>query len=548
MTPAATTGTLVARTSPAPGVEQMVGFLQGGAGELFCSVHAPAAGAHATLVMCPPMLADHAFSYRREVLLAVELARRGVAVWRFHYAGTGYSEGSPEAVSFDTLVADAKVVVDAAASTTPSPLTVGGTRCGAMVAATVCGDHPLVCWEPVADGGAYLREGFRARMIADGGQLNRRPPTRAELLHELRSEGRIELLGYSLYERLYDTLARLRLADLVSPRTRRILLIGSPTADGAEPAASLATLLREQGADLTTAPAGIAEGWWFHRTQQTDAEGLAVELAGAIDAWLWRSATPTPVSAQLDSGVRSCDFIAVGATSVFALLTPPSGPPRGEAALLLWGGGGMPAFGRNQVAVALARRLAGRGYHVLQLDHPGRGDSPGPEPADPIDEQSKLAVFAAARAAYMWLRERGHCSVLTIGSCQGAVAALNTADAAHTLTGLVLLAPPIAERFEETTAGDQPCDALSTLHPRMRASFGEVARRGTPVLIAYGTHDEGFQSFQAAMDAELSASLRAAGHRFTLTITDERIHGYMTVSGQQATIDIVLDWLERLQA
>ena len=96
-----------------PGVEQTTRFLRGPVGEVFCSVHAPAAGAHASLVMCPPLLADHPFSYRREVLMAVELARRGVAVWRFHYAGTGYSDGSPEGVSFDTIVADARLVVEA---------------------------------------------------------------------------------------------------------------------------------------------------------------------------------------------------------------------------------------------------------------------------------------------------------------------------------------------------------------------------------------------------------------------------------------------------
>jgi pimeloyl-ACP methyl ester carboxylesterase len=203
----------------------------------------------------------------------------------------------------------------------------------------------------------------------------------------------------------------------------------------------------------------------------------------------------------------------------------------------------MPAFGRNQVATTLARRLAGHGYHVLQLDYPGRGDSPGAEPPDPIDEPAKLEVFAAARAAYEWLRSRGLSRVLTIGSCQGAVAALNTADAATTLTGLALLAPPIAERFEAGPGAGEPCGALSPMHPRMRDSFDAVVRGGTPVLLAYGVHDEGFQSFKAALDGDLGSMLRPAGDRLTLSLTEERIHGYMTVSGQEATVEIAMAWV-----
>jgi pimeloyl-ACP methyl ester carboxylesterase len=537
-----------ARASPAPGVEQTVRFLNGPAGELFCSVHAPAAGAHASLVMCPPVLADHSFSYRRELLTALELARRGVAVWRFHYSGTGYSDGSPREISFDSILADARLVVHEARAASAAPVTVGGTRLGAMVAAAAAEDHPLVLWEPVADGSMYLREGFRARMIADGGQLERKPPTSAELIDELRRVGRIELLGYSLYEQLHDSIAARRLHDFFRAVDRRVLLIGSRTADDAEPGGNLAEELRELGADVTTATVGVAEGWWFHRTQQSDPTALAAELAAAIGPWLPQSEAAAAVEPPPDRGHRTCRFLDFGDGAVFGLLTPPSGTPRGAGVLLLWGGGGMPAFGRNRVAGSLARRLSALGYNVLQIDYPGRGDSPGAEPADPIDEPSKLAVFAATRAAYEWLRSCDLSRVVTIGSCQGAVAALNTADAASQLTGLALLAPPIAERFEAENANGAQCGTLSTMHPRMRLSFREAVRKETPLLLAYGIHDEGFQSFRAAMDGDLGALLRPAGDRVTLTLTEERIHGYMTVSGQEATIDIVEAWLERLSS
>ena len=535
-----------ARIVPAPGIEHTIQFLEGPTDELFCSIHAPIAGAEAILVMCPPVLADHSFSYRREVLLALELARRGVAVWRFHYAGTGHSEGSPGTVSFETIVADAAFVVESASSAAALPVTVSGTRVGAMVAAAVAGNGPVVLWEPIADGSAYLREGFRARMIADGGQLKRKPPSSSELIAELRSAGRIDLLGYSLHEQLHDSIARRKLGDVLSMGSGRVLLIDSRTADGAEPSDGLAEELRLLGRDVTSATVGIDEGWWFHRKHQSAHAAVAADLADVIGPWVPRFEAPATVAAPAQRGRQTCDFIEIGESAVFGLLTPPSATPRGEAALLLWGGGGMPAFGRNQVATALARRLTGRGYHALQLDYPGRGDSPGSEPSDPIDEPDKLEVFAAARAAYRWLESRGLRRVLTIGSCQGAVIGLNTADAAPELTGLALLAPAIAERFEADAGEGAPWGALLAMHPRIRTSFEAVVRARIPLLLAYGVHDEGFRSFQAAMDADLGSILRPAGDLLTLNITGERIHGYMTVPGQEATIEIVMDWVEQL--
>ncbi len=526
----------VARSEPAPGIEHSVRFLNGRNGAIFCSVHAPVAGARATLVMCPPVLADHPFSYRRELLLALELAKRGVAVWRFHYAGSGYSDGSPAALSFDSMVADGATLVDAASSSAACPITVGGTRVGAMVAAAVGGDHPLVLWEPVADGDAYLREGFRARIIADGGQLNRTPPSSAELLAELRRAGRVDLLGYSLHEQLHDSIAKRTLRGEISPRGAGGLVIESLSGGSAR---HLLDLERE----VTTAVAGPTEAWWFHRTQQSDPAALASELTRVIRPWLPESQGPHALTQPAGEGPGEPAYIGTRASGVFALLTPPTGTPLGTAALLLWGGGGMPAFGRNHVTTSLARRLASLGYHVLQLDYPGLGDSTGAQPPDPIDEPAKLEVFAAVRAAYDWLAARGLSHVLTIGSCQGAVAALNTIAAARELTGLALLAPPIAERFEDDGCSGAPI----ALHPRMRDSFRSFVRSAKPMLMVYGEEDEGFRSFRAAMDGELGALLRPARERVTLSYTDERIHGFMTVSGQAAAIELVMDWADHIE-
>jgi hypothetical protein len=104
-----------------------------------------------------------------------------------------------------------------------------------------------------------------------------------------------------------------------------------------------------------------------------------------------------------------------------------------------------------------------------------------------------------------------------------------------------LLAPQIAENFDAVSD-----DAIGQMHPRIRASFQRAVATATPMLIACGVNDEGFESFQVAMNGELGAILRPLGDRLTLTLTEERIHGFMTLSGQEATIDIVMSWLDRL--
>ena len=59
------------------------------------------------------------------------------------------------------------------------------------------------------------------------------------------------------------------------------------------------------------------------------------------------------------------------------ILTAPNGNANGAAVLSLWGGGGVPAFGKNQARVRLSRELAARGFHALRFSYTGVGESGG---------------------------------------------------------------------------------------------------------------------------------------------------------------------------
>jgi acyl carrier protein/dienelactone hydrolase len=198
------------------------------------------------------------------------------------------------------------------------------------------------------------------------------------------------------------------------------------------------------------------------------------------------------------------------------------------------------------VAAKLAERLSDRGFHVLQLDYPGCGESPGPTQTEPIDEASKLALFESVRSAYRWLAARGLGQVIAIGSCQGAVAALYTAEDIPSPAGLALLAAPVREGDEICVPGAPGGAAEGAASPRYLDAMGRAVDAGMPILLLYGTDDDVFPDFDRARAGELGQLLSRAGKRATLRLTDERIHGYLTVSGQEAGSDAVVEWLDAI--
>lgn len=134
--------------------------LFGGPELLFGCRHMPAAGATTGVVICPPTLSDAEVNYHREVRVGRWLARAGVAAQRFHYRGTGHSDGNPGAISFAGLVDDARRAVDHLHDRCGIDR-VGflGTRVGALVAARMARDYdaaPLALWQPVVDPRRYV--------------------------------------------------------------------------------------------------------------------------------------------------------------------------------------------------------------------------------------------------------------------------------------------------------------------------------------------------------------------------------------------------------
>jgi pimeloyl-ACP methyl ester carboxylesterase len=238
----------VARTDERTGVRERVGFLGRPPDQLFAALYEPPAPARAAVVICPSILADLTHNYRREVALSRALAARGVAAARFHYRGTGNSHGEPSAVTFETLVDDARTAAALLGSRSRCRAAFLGTRVGALVAAAAAGDAPLVLWEPVTDGTGYWREAFRAQRIRDLTRTGRPGPDPERALADV---GWTDLLGHRVHDALYRSLRERTLGA-----GRRVLTLDT-TAD--------------------------RRGWWFNPAPGLDEVDVAAER---ICSWL----------------------------------------------------------------------------------------------------------------------------------------------------------------------------------------------------------------------------------------------------------------------
>jgi alpha/beta superfamily hydrolase len=197
---------------------------------LFGFRHLPRGEPTSCVVVCSPLIADFRKNYRREVLLGRALAADGIAVQRFHYRGTaGHSDGDPTAVTFETLTRDASDAAARVTEVTGAPLRAFvGTRLGALVAARAVGsyeDAALALWEPITNVDAYYREGFRARQIRDLREQAATSGSAKNLARELELQGRVDVLGFTVWHRLYESVRHHSLEHGLSRSGAAVLLV-----------------------------------------------------------------------------------------------------------------------------------------------------------------------------------------------------------------------------------------------------------------------------------------------------------------------------------
>jgi len=229
--------------------------------------------------------------------------------------------------------------------------------------------------------------------------------------------------------------------------------------------------------------------------------------------------------------------VPCGGDHVFGILTEPAGEPNGAVAVLLWGGGQMPSYGRNQVCARLCRRLGEAGYHAVRADYRGFGDSTGAPPRLRMDDVALEPLVEGTLAVLGWLARHGLSRVVPVGSCLGARVALECMPSIPDLAGLVLLAAPAGDyEYRRLRPVGGPTSGFV-------AQLTEVVERRLPTLLLYGEQDVFYQDFARARAARLGELLAASSDLLTVEVIAGGVHADPTVANQRAVIDRTCDWL-----
>lgn len=274
--------------------------------------------------------------------------------------------------------------------------------------------------------------------------------------------------------------------------------------------------------------------------------------------------------------IRRSAVVAAGLAATIV-----EGPKPNGAVVFGFAGGGMSrhyfdlAGGDTDGTLSMAEHLAGRGFTVIVVDHPGVGDSPGP-----VDGWRLTPGYVAARDAdaVVELRQRYPGPAIGVGHSMGAMLTVIAQGRHRCFDALGLLGWSYSQRFglPELDAGladderavlgnadaveehlieyakrrfDQPCpggnsatwelligpmtisdqarDAIGAASAQLLAACGlaailrgvgpEVAAVDVPVLLAFGEHDvtgnarATAEEFRASGDITLF-ELAAAGH------------------------------------
>ncbi|HVE45656.1 MAG TPA: alpha/beta hydrolase [Acidimicrobiales bacterium] len=234
---------------------------------LFGSRLLPSTRPSAGVVVCSPIHGEFPKNYRREVLMSRVLARRGLAVQRFHYGGAGHSDGESAQLSFDTMCEDVGAAADQlrnAAGITRVALL--GTRVGALAAAATADAETaaIALWEPVVDVGSYVRQAYRARIVSDLRRGRSGSASSQSFDEQMRAQGCVDVLGYQIERSLYESLEGHDLSSELRRCTSPVLLVQFGGSEHLRDEYTKVTEhLASHGVAVTAAVAPLEVSWWL---------------------------------------------------------------------------------------------------------------------------------------------------------------------------------------------------------------------------------------------------------------------------------------------
>lgn len=370
-------------------------------------VHLPEAGAHAGVVICPPLGYEQFNAYRAMRYLGQELAARGLAAIRFDYAGEGDAVGEPgrpDAVDrwLDTI-ADAVALLRSAGVQRVALL---GLSSGALLAAEAArrpGTDALVLWDPPFSGRRFLR---RQRTLSD-------------LVVAPEAAGSHPVLSTTLSDEAAAWIAEARIdAAALHPVEAPVLVVARNSATTV-PDLGRADVQRVDGQeellDVSSAVAAIpvptVAGIVDWLASALPGEARPLHLTPRTEVEVGRTAEGDPIVERLSRR---------GPEQLFTIETVALGVDRldqHERGTILM----QPAAAEHRVSagrfqVRIARELAGRGFRALRFDRRITGDSTEVVPG----EQNLVLAEPWVEDADRMVEDLAEPNLALVGICAGA--------------------------------------------------------------------------------------------------------------------------------
>lgn len=417
---------------------------------LFGWFHTPsgeARPARRAVVLCAPLGYEAICAYPALRTMAERLAAAGFPVLRFDYDGTGDSAGSDEDPGrvrawLDSIGA---AIDEVRTLSGVDEVCLFGVRMGAtlaLLAASERGDvDRLVLWNAVTSGRAYVRElkAFR-RLAEQNGELTARPKPEGDTSEESG--------GFLINGETVAKLGEINLLKLAKRPAEKVLVIARDDVPSDD---KLAHALEELGASTSHRPiAGFTEMMVApHKSIFPEA------VCAAVIEWLSAGAdtqvdVPAGRRAIVPSTARDRALVAPGiyeetirfgeANGFFGVLTEPAaGATRGTPLLVFTNTAGNYRVGPNRMYVAMARKLAERGFASVRIDVSGIGDSlVWRDAAENHPYADRL--ITDVRAVIEHLRSRRRADRFgVVGLCSGAFVGYHAALADPAITSIVLI-------------------------------------------------------------------------------------------------------------
>jgi pimeloyl-ACP methyl ester carboxylesterase len=353
---------------------------------LFGVLHIPEAPTRGAIVLCPPLGREYVYSHSTFVKLATDLARLGLAAFRFDYRSTGDSfDRVADDLNRGGFGHDVRLAVEFVRTLGVAHVGIVGMRLGANFAGLQRGCEPvdaMVMWDPCPTGRSFLREQRALGLF--GGVLTAEDANTIDLPgFELSSEMSKEISALDLTEGQLGPVAAGGLADRVLLLTRsersadRKIVEGFDLAHVEHREVPGQPLLLDVHDDWPVVPTeGLATvSEWLDKVMAHGGSTIVVPTQSEV---VVRTASGGSSSGEVPTGgtvlIRERS-VRLGPEGLFGIETEGDATSRSPVCIFV-SVANEHRVGPGRLWVQLSRSLAAEGFRCVRYDVTGFGDSP----------------------------------------------------------------------------------------------------------------------------------------------------------------------------